>query len=68
MKSNNRLPLSPKNNFGRLNIEKLKHKKVHKGINIIIKNNLISLSGTRKYKMAIMVIEVKPNTPSSPSK
>ena len=36
---NNKLPLSPKNSFGRFRREKLKHKKILIGINIIIKNN-----------------------------
>ena len=39
IKPNNKLPLSPKNNFGNLNNEKLKNKNNIKGNKTIVKNN-----------------------------
>ena len=41
-KPKNRLPLSPKNNFGSLKREKLKHKKINNGTIIIVKNKFNS--------------------------
>ena len=51
---NNKLPLSPKNILGRLNKEKLKHKKIHSGIKMIIKNRPICSPDVRKYKIIIV--------------
>ena len=68
MKPSNKLPLSPKNNFGNLNMEKLKHKKNNMGIKIIIKNNLIFSLGVKKNKIPSVEIVEKPSTPSKPSK
>ena len=68
IKPNNKLPLSPKNNFGSLNILKLKHKNIKIGIKIININNLISSSPIMKYKINnVDNIEII-NVPSSPSK
>ena len=39
IKPNNKLPLSPQNNFGNFNIEKLNNKKTNIGIKITIKNS-----------------------------
>ena len=47
IKPNNKLPLSPKNNFGSLNKEKLKHKKINIGIKIVNRKNLISSLGDK---------------------
>ena len=68
MNPKSKLPLSPRNSFGSLKIEKLKHKKIQIGINIVIKNNWKFLSGTKKYKIANTEIDVKLKVPSIPSK
>ena len=68
MNPNNKLPPSPKNVFGSLKIEKLKHKKIHKGNNNIIKNNLIFSSISKKYNKNNTEIVVKLHVPSAPSK
>ena len=68
IKPNNKLPLSPKNIFGNLKSEKLKHKKIHIGIIIIIKNNWKVWSGNKKYKIANTEHDEKLNVPSIPSK
>ena len=56
------------NNLGSLKKEKLKNKKIHIGIDIITKNNLIFSSDIKKYKIANVEIVVKPSVPSVPSK
>ena len=48
IKPNNKLPLSPKNNFGSLKIAKLKNKKRIKSKNIDNKSNLIVSSVIKK--------------------
>ena len=63
-----KLPLSPKNSFGSLKIEKLKNKKIQIGMDKVIKNNWSFWSETKKYKIANTEIEVKTNVPSAPSK
>ena len=63
-----KLPLSPKNNLGKLKIEKLKNRKIVIGNKIIIKNNLKFLSGTKKYKINRIDIVKKLRFPSIPSK
>jgi len=68
MNPKNKLPLSPKNNLGNLKIEKLKNKKIKRGIKMIIKNIWIFPLGTKKYKIPRIVRVVKPNVPSKPSK
>ena len=57
-----------KNNFGNLNIEKLKHKKIDKGSKSITKNSLTNWSDDKKYKIIITGITVKLSVPSKPSK
>ena len=56
------------NNLGILNREKLKHKKILKGINKVIKKILIFSVGDKKYKIVNTEIDVKPSIPSIPSK
>ena len=68
IKPNNKLPLSPKNNFGSLKIAKLKNKKRIKSKNIDNKSNLIVSSVIKKNKIINTVSEVNPNEPSIPSK
>ena len=68
IKPNSKLPPSPRNILGSLKSEKLKHKKIPIGIDIIIKNNWIFWSWIKKYKIAKTEIDVKPNAPSIPSK
>ena len=68
IKPSNKLPLSPKNNFGRLNTEKLKNKKIKSGTNIIIRNSLIVSSGIMKYRIGNTEIVVIVKDPSIPSK
>ena len=68
IKPNNKLPLSPKNNFGSLKIAKLKNKKRIKSKNIDNKSNLIVSSVIKKNKIISTVSEVNPNEPSIPSK
>ena len=68
MKPVNKLPLSPKKSFGSLNIEKLKHKKISRGIAITIRYNLISSLDIKKYKiLKIEIVDIL-STPSKPSK
>ena len=68
IKPNSKLPLSPKNSFGSPRREKLKHKKIIIGINIIIRNNWKFLSGTKKYRITNTEIVVKLSVPFIPSK
>jgi hypothetical protein len=68
MKPNSKLPLSPKNCFGNLKIEKLKNKKMAIGINTVIKNSSMFFSETKKYIIANEEIVVQLNKPSIPSK
>ena len=67
MNPNSRLPLSPKNSLGNLKSEKLKHKKVHNGI-MIIMNKICNSWKARKYKMNNTEIDAKLIVPSNPSK
>ena len=68
IKPSNKLPLSPKNNFGSLNIEKLKNKKIKRGSKSVIKNSLVFSSFTKKYKIPNTEIVAKVSVPSKPSK
>ena len=65
---NNKLPPSPRNNFGSLNIEKLKDKKINIGSKTIIKNIFIFSSVVKKYKIPSTEIVEKLSVPSKPSK
>ena len=65
---NNKLPRSPRNNFGSLNTEKLKNKKNIRGSKTVIKNSLVFSSVTKKYKIPNTEIVVKLSIPSKPSK
>ena len=68
MNPRHKLPLSPRNNFGSLNNEKLKHKKINIGINIVIKKSLMLLLGAKKNKINITDNVAKLRVPSIPSK
>ena len=67
-KPKSKLPLSPKNNLGNLNIERLKHKKISIGIKIVIKNNLTLSLCIKNNKIDKVEIVAKPSMPSKPSK
>ena len=68
IKPNSKLPLSPRNNFGRLKIEKLKNRKIIIVINKIIIKNLMFWFGAKKSKIIKTDIDVKLKVPSIPSK
>ena len=63
-----KLPLSPKNIFGSLNIEKLKKRKIIKVEIMINKYSSMFSSGDKKNKIMRTANEVDVNEPSKPSK